>query len=235
VRLFSTLGYLRRLSLLQDFTPAEVLTVARMMDLRALERHDRVFQMWEPTGHLYVVLEGRLKSYRRHRVGRQVTLAFLKPGDVFGEEALTAGAVHEQGVEALQSTTIGALAAGEFRALIEQKPVLALRVLQNLGQQKGLLERKIADLVFKDVPTRLAEMLLGLAEDSGEACTHGFALDWRITQQDLADLIGATRPAVNATLRQFRERGLIYPRPHVICVTDREGLRRVAEVLGETI
>jgi len=235
VRLFSTLGYLRHLSLLQDFTPAELLTVARMIDLRTLERHDRVFQIGEPTVHIYVVLEGRLKIYRRHRVGRQVTLAFLKPGDVFGEDGLTAGAVHEQGVEALETATIGALVAGEFRAFLEHKPVLALRVLQNLGQQKGLLERKIADLVFKDVPTRLAEVLLGLAEDSGEACTHGLVLKLRITQQDLADLIGATRPAVNATLKQFRERGLIYPRPHVICVADREGLRRVSEVPGGTI
>ena len=205
-----------------------------MMDLRALERHDQVFQIGDPTVHIYVVLEGRIKIYRRRRLGRQVTLAILKPSDVFGEDALTAGTVHEQGVEALETTTIGALAAGEFRAFLEQKPILALRVLQNLGQQKGLLERKIADLVFKDVPTRLAEVLLRLAEDSGEACTHGLVLELRITQQDLADLIGATRPAVNATLKQFRERGLIYPRPHVICVADREGLRHVAEVPGDT-
>ena len=99
----------------------------------------------------------------------------------------------------------------------------SLGVLQNLGQQKGLLERKIADLVFKGVPTRLAAVLLGWAEDSGEACTHGLALELRITQQDLADLIGAMRPAVNATLKQFRERGLIYPRPDVICVAEVPG------------
>lgn len=161
--------------------------VAGIMDLQTLERHDQVFQIGEPTVHVYVVLEGRVKIYRSRRVGRQVTLAILKPGDVFGEDALKADGVHEQGVEALETTTIGALAAGEFRAFLEQKPILALRVLQNLGQQKRLLERKIADLVLNDVPTRLAEVLLGLAEDYGEACTHGLELELRITQQDLAD------------------------------------------------
>jgi CRP-like cAMP-binding protein len=110
-----------------------------------------------------------------------------------------------------------------------------LRVLQNLSLQKCLLERKIADIVFKDVPTRLAEVLLTLAEDYGETCTHSLALEVRITQQDLADLIGATRPVVNAILKQFRERGLIYPRPHVICVADRDGLRRVAEAPGDPL
>jgi CRP/FNR family transcriptional regulator, cyclic AMP receptor protein len=85
------------------------------------------------------------------------------------------------------------------------------------------------------VPTPLAEVLLRLAEDYGEICTHGLALELRITQQDLADLIGATRPIVNATLKQFRERGLIYPRPYVICIADRDGLRRVAETPGGSI
>jgi CRP/FNR family transcriptional regulator, cyclic AMP receptor protein len=205
------------------------------MDLQTLERREQVFQIGEPTVHIYVVLEGRVKIYRSHRVGRRVTLAILKPGDVFGEDALTVDGVHEQGVEALETTTIGALAAGESRAFLVQKPILVLRVLQNLGQQKRLLERKIADLVFNDVPTRLAEVLLGLAEDYGEACTHGLELELRITQQDLADLIRATRPAVNATLKRFRERGRIYPRPYVICIADRDGLRRVAETLGGSI
>jgi CRP/FNR family cyclic AMP-dependent transcriptional regulator len=232
--LFRKLEYLRRLSLLQECTPVELQTVARMMDLQTLERHDQVFQLGEPMVHVYLVLEGRVKIYHRLHVGRQVTLAILKPGEVFGEDALRADQVHEQGVEALETTTIGVLAAGEFRSLLEWKPMFALRVLQNLGLQKRLLERKIADIVFKDVPTRLAEVLLGLAEDSGEACTHGFALELRITQQELADLIGATRQVVNATLKQFRERGLIYPRPQVICVADRDGLRLVAEALGDT-
>jgi CRP-like cAMP-binding protein len=163
------------LSLLQECTLAELLTVARLMDLQTLERHNQVFQIGEPTVHVYVVLDGRVQIYRRRRFGRRVTLAILKPGDVFGEDALTPDEVRGQGVEALETTAIGALAAGEFRALLEWKPVLAWRVLQSLGRQKRLLERKVADIVFKDVPTRLAEGLLGLAEDSGEACTHGLA------------------------------------------------------------
>lgn len=72
--------------------------MAGMMDLLTLERHDQAFQIGEPTAHFYVLLEGRVKIYRRRRVGRQVTLAILKPGDVFGEDALTADGEHEQGV-----------------------------------------------------------------------------------------------------------------------------------------
>ena len=204
------------------------------MDLQTLERRDQVFQIGEPTVHIYVVLEGRVKIYRSRRVGRQVTLAILKPGDVFGEDALTVDGVHEQGVEALETTTIGALAAGEFRALLEQKPILAWRVLQNLGQQKRLLERKIADLVFNDVPTRLAEVLLGLAEDYGE--TVPTVSRWSCASRSRISPISSGRRAGREchTETVSGER-LIYPRPYVICIADRDGLRRVAETPGGSI
>jgi CRP-like cAMP-binding protein len=91
-----------------------------------------------------------------------------------------------------------------------------------------LLERKIVSLVFKDVPTRLAETLLELAEDLGQPCTHGFARDVVLTQQELADLIGATRQIVNATLKEWQQQGMIVLRRHCICLADRDALRRVA-------
>jgi CRP-like cAMP-binding protein len=101
--------------------------------------------------------------------------------------------------------------------------------VRRLGQRKRLLERRIASLVFKDVPTRLAETLLELAEDFGQPCEHGFALDLVLTQQELADLIGATRQIVNATLKQWQHQGMIMLRRYGrICLRDRDALRRVA-------
>ncbi len=119
--------------------------------------------------------------------------------------------------------------------LLDLKPTLAFRVLQNLGEQKRVLERKIAGFVFKDVPARLAEALLELGESYGQPCAHGLALELVITQQDLADLVGATRSVVNATLKPFQRRGLIYPRRNVLCFTDRDGLRRLAESAESTL
>jgi CRP/FNR family transcriptional regulator, cyclic AMP receptor protein len=83
-------------------------------------------------------------------------------------------------------------------------------------------------------PTRLAETLLALGEDYGQPSAHGFALELVITQQDLADLIGATRPVVNAALKQFERRGLISLHRQFICFADRDGLRRLAASSGST-
>jgi len=232
---FSKLWYLQRLNLFQEFTQAELLTVTRMLDLQELEQHTRVYQAGDPADHIYFLKGGHVKIYRRGRFGRKLTLAILKPGEVFGELALTAGGMQEQDVEALETSTLCSMAARDFGALLDLKPSLAFRVIQSLGQQKRVLERKIASLVFKDVPARLAEALLELGEDYGQPCAHGLALELVITQQDLADLVGATRQVVNATLKQFQRMGLIYPRRHFICFADRDGLRRVAASSGSTI
>jgi len=232
---FSKLWYLQRFNLFQEFTQAELLAAARVMDLQPLEKHDQLFQTGEPAGQAYFLKEGHVKIYRRGRFGRKLTLAVLKPGEVFGEQALTAGEVHEQSAEALETSVLCSMTTTDFRALLDLKPALAFRVIQSLGEQKRMLERKITSLVFKDVPARLAETLLELGEDYGQPCLHGLALELVITQQDLADLIGATRSVVNATLKQFQRRGLIYPRRNVICFADRDGLRRLAESPGSTV
>lgn len=231
----SNVWYLQHFSFFQEFTQADLLTVARMMEMQVLAKRDQVLQAGELADHVYFLKEGQVKIYRRGPFGRKLTLAILQPGEVFGELALTAGERHEQGAEALESSTICATTARDFRALLDLKPALAFRVIQHLGQQKRRLERKIASLVFQDVPARLAATLLEWGDDYGQPCAHGLALELVVTQQELADLIGATRQVVNAALQQLQRRRLLSLRRHCICFADRDGLRRVAASSGSTL
>ena len=93
---FSKGWYLQHFSLFQEFTQAELLTVARMMDMQVLAKRDQVFEAGELADHVYLLKEGHVKMYRRGHFSRKLTLAILKPGEVFGELALTAGESHEQ-------------------------------------------------------------------------------------------------------------------------------------------
>jgi CRP/FNR family cyclic AMP-dependent transcriptional regulator len=229
---FSKLWYLQHLNLFEQFTQAELLTVARVMDMEELEKQDRIFQIGEPAGNVYLLMEGHVKIYRRGPSGRRMTLAILKPGEIFGDNALTAAETHEQGAEALEPSIVGSMTESDFRALLERKPSLALRVIQYLSWEKRTLERKITSLVFKDVPARLAETLLELSDEYGQPCTHGLVLELVITQQELADLIGATRSVVNVTLKQLQQEGMISLRRRRICFANRDGLRRIAEALN---
>jgi CRP-like cAMP-binding protein len=220
------LWYLQHFNLFQEFTREELVPVARLVDPHELERHTHLYHSGDPADHVYFLIEGQVKIYRKQPSGRRVTMAILQPGEVFG--GLNTHPAFEQEAEALEPSTIYALPAEDFRALLERKPGLALQVMRRLGRRTQLLERKIASLVFKDVPTRLAETLLELAENLGQPCTHGFALDLVLTQQELADLIGATRQIVNATLKQWQEQGIVGLHRHRICLADRDALHNVA-------
>ena len=113
-------------------------------------------------------MEGRVKIYRRGPSDRRMTLAILNPGEIFGDNALIAAETREQGAEALEPSIVGSMTGSDFRALLERKPSLALQVIQCLSREKRTLERKIASLVFKDVPARLAETLLALSNEYGQ-------------------------------------------------------------------
>jgi len=89
-------------------------------------------------------------------------------------------------------------------------------------------------LCFKTVPERLAETLAEMGDEYGQACRHGHALDLELSQHELADLIGARRQIVNATLKQFQQLGLIERRRHLICLIDRAGLQGVASPSNPT-
>lgn len=225
---FSKLWYLQHFNLFQEFTRQELVSVARLVDLQELDKREHLYQAGDPANEVYFLMEGQVKIYYRGPSGRKVTLAILNAGEVFGGLALNGDELHEEGAESIAPSTIYSMSALDFQTLLSQRPTLGLRVIRRLRRQERRLERQIASLVFKTVPERLAETLLALGDEYGQPCRHGHSLDLEISQQDLADLIGATRQVVNATLKQFQHRRLVDPRRHLICFIDRPGLQEAS-------
>src|SRR2546427_332752 len=116
-----------------------------------------------------------------------------------------------------------------FRALLEARPALAVDVIRALNERVRQLRQRVLGLTRKDVPARLAEMLLSLAQAHGERiapgnelCLHG------ITQQDLADLVGASRSFVSTLINKMKRDGLLANQGRLLVLRDEEGLNRVA-------
>ena len=174
---------------------------------------------------VHIVLEGGVKLVRPSALGRQLIVGLLGPGDVFGR--ITATEVDESYVlEALEPSRIVAVGRPAFEGLLGRSQ-FAYRVVQRLEERERALVRRVEDLVFKDVRTRLIETLLSLAAEHGQACRHGMAVDVRINQQDLADLVGASRQMVNRLLGQL-SRGLYVRRMgSVLCILNRDRLARL--------
>ncbi|MDR7481494.1 MAG: Crp/Fnr family transcriptional regulator, partial [Armatimonadota bacterium] len=144
-------------------------------------------------------------------------------GDIFGERALV-GVRPEVHCEAFEDTLVCVLRRADFEDLVRRKPDLALRVVRVLAERLRDAEETIERLALHDVPARLAALLVRLAEAYGEPHGDGRRLALRLTHQDLAGMIGATRETVTLTLNRFRDEGLIAVEERHIVIRDSRAL-----------
>jgi CRP-like cAMP-binding protein len=214
---------LERVRLLELLPEREVASFTRIREYprRSVARFD------EDEARVWIILEGGVKLCRLSALGRRLIEALLERGDVFGR--MSAGGDTAYEVEALERTRIASLDRSRFEALLRSHPDLAYAVVQELETRQRTLVRRIESLVFKDVHVRVAETLLELAKEQGEPCAHGFAVDVRVTQQDIAELVGASRQMVNRVLGDFSRRLYIQRMGRVLCVLHRERLERFVE------
>jgi CRP/FNR family transcriptional regulator len=174
-----------------------------------------------------VLLGGAIKLARVGVTGRKLIVALLAAGDVFGR--ITGAAEHDSYVvEALEATEVLAMPREAFEALLQRRE-FAYRVVQHLEERQRELVQRVESLAFKDVRTRLIEALLALAGEHGEPCQHGMAVDVRINQQDLADLIGASRQMVNRLLGELSRKLYVRRMGKVLCILNRRRLERLVD------
>ena len=217
---------LSRVRLLEAVPEAELMALVPDAELRRLARR-RPHVLDEADERVWIVLEGGVKLCRVGLAGKRLVEAILEPGDVFGR--ISAGgerASYE--VEALEASRIAALARGQFEPLLRRHPELACCVVQELEDRQRRLVRRLESLVFKDVRARVAETLLELTREHGQPCPHGFAIDLRISQEDLAELVGASRQMVNRVLGELQRRLYVQRMGRVLCVLHRDRLERLA-------
>ena len=184
-----------------------------------------VFVQDEPGDRMFVVAEGSVKLLIRSTRGDAVELARLWPTDVFGEVALLDGGARSASAEAVERSVLVAIARGELIRLLRANEAVVDALLNSLGRLVRRANRQSTDLIFLDLRGRVAKKLLELGEAGGSVSG---TLHRRITQGDLAQMVGGARQTVNQVLKQFEERGWISMANRTIEIVGWEGLRRQA-------
>jgi CRP/FNR family transcriptional regulator, cyclic AMP receptor protein len=204
-----------------------------------LARASLIHAPGDPNDTVHFLEKGRVRLYRlapaeraqEEGLTREINLTVLDAGDIFGEEALlgTLG-FHDSFAEALEDTLVMSIAAPTLLANMRNNPTLAQTIVAQLARQQGGLEQRLSDLVFLEVSQRLAQALLRLARDDGEAEAAGIRIKSKMSHQDLAHLIGSTRETVTKILGEFRHAGLLALGYRCITLTDVAGLEHAALV-----
>ncbi|GGC08292.1 Crp/Fnr family transcriptional regulator [Cellulomonas carbonis] len=193
-----------------------------------LSRGQSVFSEGEPGDRLYVIGSGKVKLGRRSTDGRENLLAVLGPGEMFGELSLFDPGPRTATATAVSDTNLYELGHDELISWLERYPPVAKHLLHALARRLRRTNEALADLVFSDVPGRVAKALLDLARRFGERTDDGVKVAHDLTQEELAQLVGASRETVNKALADFTTRRWVRRDGRAIVLLDLERLERRA-------
>ena len=193
-----------------------------------LDRGERLFSEGDAGEKLYIILTGKIKLTKAAPDGRENLLSVHGPGEMFGELSLFDPIPRTSSATAVTSAQLAGLAHDDLRAWLSTRPEVAMHLLQALAQRLRRINDVKADLVFTDVPGRVAKALLDLAERFGVQTPEGVQVNHDLTQEELAQLVGASRETVNKALADFTARGWIQLAAKSVLVTDTDRLRKRA-------
>jgi CRP/FNR family cyclic AMP-dependent transcriptional regulator len=193
-----------------------------------LNKGEILFHEGDTGDRLYVVVSGKVKLGRSGSAGRENLLAVLGPGQMFGELSLFDPGPRSTTATAVTSCEIRTLEHDELMTWLAGRPEVAQGLLGQLAARLRRANDVVADLVFSDVPGRVAKQLLELAKRFGDRRDDGVHVHHDLTQEELAQLVGASRETVNKALADFAARGWIRLEPRSVTILDVERVERRA-------
>ena len=211
-----------RIPLFEGLSPEEQEELRAMMTQTTLRRGETLFNEGDSGDRLYILLSGKVKH------GRENLLAVLGPGEIVGELTLFDPGPRSTTATAVAPTELLTLDHNQLMTFVESHPQLAKDMLRALAQRLRRTNTALADLVFSDVPGRVAKALLDLADRFGSPTDDGVHVPHDLTQEELAQLVGASRETVNKSLAEFVSRGWIRLEGRAVTLLDVDRLRRRA-------
>jgi CRP/FNR family transcriptional regulator, cyclic AMP receptor protein len=224
---------LKRCQLFELLTPEECRRLESGAEMRTFRRQEIIYFPTDPGQSVLVLSRGRVKIKSVTVSGKETILTFIEPGEVFGELALLDAEPRREFAEAVEEARVLAMPRGNLLWLMEHRPDVALHVTRLLGFRRRRIENRLRNLLFRSNRERIACLLLELLETYGRPADGGWEIRLRLSHQDLANLIGATRERVTVTLGQLQRAGLIAVSRRRLVVLDRARLTTEAEGVAE--
>jgi CRP/FNR family cyclic AMP-dependent transcriptional regulator len=217
-----------RAGIFQGVEPYAAEALAQALEIAEFSRGATLFSEGEPGDRLYIVSSGKVKIGRKSPDGRENLLMVAGPSDMFGELS-----IFDPGPRTSSATTITEVRAvsmdrDALRAWIADRPEIAEQLLRVLARRLRRTNNNLADLIFTDVPGRVAKQLLQLAQRFGTQEGGALRVTHDLTQEEIAQLVGASRETVNKALADFAHRGWIRLEGKSVLISDSERLARRA-------
>jgi CRP/FNR family cyclic AMP-dependent transcriptional regulator len=216
----------RRAPLFTALDEAAAVSLRASMDTVKIAKGSILFKEGDDGEHLYVIIDGKLKLGTSSGDGRENLLSILGPGDMFGELSLFDPGPRTSTATAVTDAKLLSLSHEKVIPWLKQNPEVSLQLLTRLSQRLRRTNEAVGDLVFSDVPGRVAKALIDLGDRFGKTTPEGLLVNHDLTQEELAQLVGASRETVNKALADFAGRGWLKLDGRSVLITDVERLSK---------
>jgi len=222
-------GLLREVDLFAGLSLAELKEISRTLPMQTCRVGGLVTSPGDDDERLYVIKRGRVRLYRLTPDGRQLTLEILDKGRIVGRMAWLGQQLTDAYAEAIEDALICSFTPRELQRLIDRFPSVGVNIIRYLSGRLAASEREREVMAFRSVEQRLAARLLELSERFGQPTEGGTAIDARLTQQELADMIGTSRETLATTVASLRERRVLDMHNQRVVILDLPRVRELAE------
>ena len=217
---------MRQAPLFSALSDEDAQALLQRMSKSRIERGDVLFEEGETGDRLYIITSGKVKLGRKSQDGRENLLAVLGPGEMFGELSLFDPGARTTTATAVAGTDLVGLSHPELSEFVATRPDVAMKLLGSIARRLRRTNEALGDLVFTDVPGRVAKALLDLSHRFGRQVEEGTLVAHDLTQEELAQLVGASRETVNKALADFASRGWVKLEARAVTILDVERLQR---------
>lgn len=192
------------------------------------KKKDPIFSEGDPSDWLYAVLDGKVKITKLSAEGKEIIIEVISPGDIFGAIAVMRGFPYPANAVAMEETLLLKISRNNFLKILDGYPSVMYCIMQNIGDRMKGSHESLKNIALEKVSSRIASLLLKLAEKSGKETPEGTVIDFRLTKQDIADMVGTTVETSIRTMSQFKKDGIVAEEEGQIVIKDLEKLKALA-------
>jgi CRP-like cAMP-binding protein len=212
----------RKAPIFSGLDDAAATSLRASMSLVKLRKGQALFKEGDDGDHLFIVSNGKVKLGTKSPDGRENLLMILGPGDMFGDLSLFDSGPRTATATAVTDTKLLSLGQDKVIPWVKEHPEVSLHLLARLASRLRRTNEVVGDLVFSDVPGRVAKALIDLGVKFGDKREEGLFVNHDLTQEELAQLVGASRETVNKALADFAQRGWLRLEARAVMILDYE-------------
>jgi CRP/FNR family transcriptional regulator, anaerobic regulatory protein len=198
-----------KVPIFSELAEDQLAMITRLISRRKYKKGQVLFFEGDLSDKFYIINEGKVKTFKHTREGKEQILYILAEGDFIGDLSLLKKSTFKYNAEALEDVNVCTLAKDDFDKILKENPEISLRILESFHDRLVNLENLVQTLSTKDVEARIAGLLVSLSESFGRKQADKTILDSALTREEMANFIGVTRETISRKLSSLQDEGII--------------------------